>query len=151
MNQALHAGEVAVVTGANKGLGREIARRLAAEGMVVYLGARDENRGRAAAEDLGAEGGEVRFLQLDVTDQAQVDAAAARVEAESGRLDVLVNNAGILLELETPVTEAGGEQLRETYAVNLIGAVAVTRAIMLLRRSAPARVVNMSTPLGPCR
>ena len=149
MNQAGHAGEVAVVTGANKGLGREIARRLAAEGMVVYLGARDENRGRAAAEDLGAEGGDVRFLQLDVTDQAQVDAAAARVEAESGRLDVLVNNAGILLELETPVTEAGGEQLRETYAVNLIGAVAVTRAsIPLLRRSAPARVVNMSTPLG---
>jgi NAD(P)-dependent dehydrogenase (short-subunit alcohol dehydrogenase family) len=63
MNQAGHAGEVAVVTGANKGLGREIARRLAAEGMVVYLGARDENRGRAAAEDLGAEGGDVRFLR----------------------------------------------------------------------------------------
>jgi NAD(P)-dependent dehydrogenase (short-subunit alcohol dehydrogenase family) len=149
MNEGGHAGEVAVVTGANKGLGREIARRLADEGMVVYIGARDENRGRAAAEDLGGEGGDVRFLQLDVTDQAQVDAAAAQVEAESGRLDVLVNNAGILLELQTPVTEAGGEQLRETYAVNLIGAVAVTRAsIPLLRRSAPARVVNMSTPLG---
>jgi NAD(P)-dependent dehydrogenase (short-subunit alcohol dehydrogenase family) len=114
MNEGGHAGEVAVVTGANKGLGREIARRLAAEGMVVYLGARDEKRGRAAAEDLGGVGGDVRFLQLDVTDQAQVDAAAGRVATESGRLDVLVNNAGILLELETPVTEAGGEQLRET-------------------------------------
>ena len=83
-----------MVTGANKGLGREIARRLAAEGMVVYLGARDEKRGRAAAEDLGVEGGDVRFLQLDVTDQAQIDAAVARLEAEIGRLDVLVNNAG---------------------------------------------------------
>ena len=138
-----------MVTGANKGLGREIARRLAAEGMIVYLGARDEKRGRAAAEDLGAEGADVRFLRLDVTDQAQIDAAVARLEAETGRLDVLVNNAGILLELQTPETETGGEQLRETFAVNLIGAIAVTQAsIPLLRRSAPARIVNMSTPLG---
>jgi NAD(P)-dependent dehydrogenase (short-subunit alcohol dehydrogenase family) len=117
--------------------------------MVVYLGARDEKRGRAAAEELSAEGRDVRFLQLDVTDQAQIDAAVARLEAEAGRLDALVNNAGILLELETPVTESGEEQLRETFAVNLIGAVAVTRAsIPLLRRSSPARIVNMSTPLG---
>ena len=83
-----------MVTGAIKGLGREIARRLAAEGMVVYLGARDEKRGRAAAEDLGVAEGDVRFLQLDVTNQAQIDAAVARLEAEVGRLDVLVNNAG---------------------------------------------------------
>jgi NAD(P)-dependent dehydrogenase (short-subunit alcohol dehydrogenase family) len=149
LSERTHAGEVALVTGANKGLGREIARRLAAEGMVVYLGARDERRGRAAAEDLGGEGSDIRFLQLDVTDQAQVEAALARVAAESGRLDTLVNNAGILLELDTPVTETRGEQLRETYAVNLFGAVAVTQAsVPLLRRSRPSRVVNMSTPLG---
>ena len=144
-----HGGEVALVTGANKGLGRAIARRLAAEGMIVYLGARDEKRGRTAAEELSGEGGDVRFLQLDVTDQAQIDAAVARVQTETARLDVLVNNAGILLELETPVTEASADQLRETLAVNLIGAVAVTHAsIPLLRRSAPSRIVNMSTPLG---
>lgn len=138
-----------MVTGANKGLGREIARRLAREGIVVHLGARNGERGRAAAEELRADGGDVRFLQLDVTDQEQVDTAAARVEADSGRLDVLVNNAGILLELDTPVTDAGGDQLRETYEVNLFGAVAVTRAFLpLLRRSSPSRVVNMSTPLG---
>jgi len=149
MNAGAHAGEVAVVTGANKGLGREIARRLAQEGMVVHLGARDEERGRAAAEELRGDGGDVRFLQLDVTDQDQVDAAEARVEAKNGRLDVLVNNAGTLLELDTPVTEAGGDQLRDTYEVNLFGAIALTRAFVpLLRRSAPARVVNMSTPLG---
>lgn len=76
------------------------ARSLAAEGLVVYLGARDEDRGRAAAEQLRASGGDVRFLQLDVTEQAEIQAAVARVEAESSRLDVLVNNAGILLELK---------------------------------------------------
>lgn len=148
MNEGAHAEEVALVTGANKGLGREIVRRLAREGMVVYLGARSEERGRVAAEQL-RDDGDVRFLHLDVTDHEQVDAAAVRVEAECGRLDVLVNNAGILLELDTPVTEAGGDQLRQTYEVNLFGAVAVTRAFLpLLRRSAPSRVVNMSTPLG---
>ena len=144
-----HAGEVALVTGANRGLGREIARLLAAEGMTVFLGARDRERGEAAAEELGASGADVRFLELDVTEQAHVDAAVARVEAETQRLDALVNNAGILLELRTPVAETSVEQMHETYAVNLFGAIAVTRAfIPLLRRSAPARVVNMSTPLG---
>jgi NAD(P)-dependent dehydrogenase (short-subunit alcohol dehydrogenase family) len=149
MSERRHAGEVALVTGANKGLGREIARGLAAEGMTVFLGARDRERGEAAAKELGAGGADVRFLELDVTEQAHVDAAAARVEAETERLDVLVNNAGILLELRTRVIETSVEQMHQTYAVNLFGAVAVTRAfIPLLRRSAPARVVNMSTPLG---
>jgi NAD(P)-dependent dehydrogenase (short-subunit alcohol dehydrogenase family) len=144
-----HASEVALVTGANKGLGREIARRLAAEGLVVYLGARDKERGQAAADELSLAGAEVRFLQLDVTSAAEIDAAVARVKAETNRLNVLVNNAGILLELDTLATEVGGEQLRETYAVNLFGAIDVTRAFVpLLRRSAPARIVNMSTPLG---
>jgi NAD(P)-dependent dehydrogenase (short-subunit alcohol dehydrogenase family) len=149
MSERGHAGEVALITGANKGLGREIARRLATEGLVVYLGARDEERGRAAAEELRRRGGDVRFLQLDVTDQAQVDAAAAQVEAESNRLNVLVNNAGVLLELDTSVTETDNERLQETFAVNVFGAIAVTRAfVALLRRSAPSRIVNMSTPLG---
>jgi NAD(P)-dependent dehydrogenase (short-subunit alcohol dehydrogenase family) len=149
MNVRGHAGQVAVISGANKGLGREIARRLAAEGLVVYLGARDEERGRAAAEELRASGGDVRFLQLDVTEQAEIDAAIARLEAESGRLDVLVNNAGILLELDTRIAETHVDQLRDTYAVNVFGAIALTRAcIPLLRQSAPARVVNMSTPLA---
>jgi NAD(P)-dependent dehydrogenase (short-subunit alcohol dehydrogenase family) len=144
-----HAGEVALVTGANKGLGLEIARRLAMEGVVVYLGVRDEQKGLAAAQDLRAEGGDVRFVQLNVTKQAEIDAAVARVEAESGQLNVLVNNAGVLLELDTPVVETTVARLRDTFEVNVFGAVAVTVAcIPLLRRSDPARIVNMSTPLG---
>jgi NAD(P)-dependent dehydrogenase (short-subunit alcohol dehydrogenase family) len=143
-----HHGEVALVTGANKGLGREIARRLAAQGLVVYLGARDEGRGRTAADELSL-AGDVRFLQLDVTRPAEIDAAVARVDAETSRLDVLVNNAGILLELDTRVTDVSGVQIRETYAVNLFGVIEVTHAFVpLLRRSAPSRIVNMSTPLG---
>jgi NAD(P)-dependent dehydrogenase (short-subunit alcohol dehydrogenase family) len=144
-----HGGEVALVTGGNKGLGREIVRRLAGEGMRVYLGARDETRGTAAAVELSQEGADVRFLPLDVTDQAQVDAAAKRIGDESGRLDVLVNNAGIAVEWGDAVPQVTAEQLRGTYEVNVFGVVAVTRACLpLLRRSPAARVVNLSSPLG---
>jgi NAD(P)-dependent dehydrogenase (short-subunit alcohol dehydrogenase family) len=142
----MHIGEVALVTGANKGIGREIARRLAAEGMTVYLGARDAELGRRTAAELD---GDVRFLQLDVTSQEAVDAAVRTVDAEFGRLDVLVNNAGITNEWGTPVEEVSVAQLREVYEVNVFGPVAMTHAcIPLLRRSANARVVNLSSPLG---
>lgn len=144
-----HHGEVALVTGAARGIGKEIARQLAARGLTVYLGARDENRGRKAADELAGEGADVRFLQLDVTAQAQVDTAVTHIDAEVGRLDVLVNNAGVVVEWDTPVTEITAEQMRRSYEVNVFGAVAVTQAcIPLLRHAAPARVVNMSSPLG---
>lgn len=144
-----HHDEVALVTGANKGIGRQIARRLAAEGMTVYLGSRDEQRGRQAERELAGEGIDVRFLQLDVTVQAQIDAAAKRIDAEFGRLDVLVNNAGVVVEWGIPVADITVEHLRAAYEVNVFGAVAVTHAcIPLLRRSSAARVVNMSSPLG---
>lgn len=149
MNNGRHSGEVALVTGANKGIGREIARRLAAEGVTVYLGARDEDRGRRAARDLAGDAADVRVLQLDVTEQAQIDAAVKRVDEEFGRLDVLVNNAGIGIEWGDAVEEVTVEQVRRTYEVNVFGVVAMTRAcIPLLRRSAAARVVNLSSPLG---
>ncbi len=149
MTNRRHSGEVALVTGANKGIGREIARRLVAEGVTVYLGARDEDRGRRAARDLAGDEADVRVLQLDVTDQAQIDAAVKRVDEEFGRLDVLVNNAGIGIEWGDAVEEVTVEQVRRTYEVNVFGVVAMTRAcIPLLRRSAAARVVNLSSPLG---
>jgi NAD(P)-dependent dehydrogenase (short-subunit alcohol dehydrogenase family) len=142
--------ETALVTGANKGIGRQIARRLAAEGLVVYLGSRDLARGREAAEGLD---GDVRPIELDVTDEAQIRAAAERVTQERGSLSVLVNNAGIAVEWGTPIAEVSAEQTRRTFEVNVFGVVAVTRAFVpLLRRSAEvrpgARIVNLSSPLG---
>ncbi len=138
------------MTGAHKGIGREIVRRLAAEGMTVYLGARDpEVDGQTAERELTSDGADVRFLQLDVTDQAQIDAAVVRIDAELGRLDVLVNNAGVVVEWGTGVPEVTVEQMRQVYDVNVFGLVAMTRACLpLLRRAPAARVVNLSSPLG---
>ncbi|MFI7452950.1 SDR family oxidoreductase [Nonomuraea sp. NPDC049714] len=141
--------DIALVTGANKGLGREIARQLAGRGMRVYLGARDETRGREAADELAAGGGDVRFVQLDVTDVGSVAAAVATIDAESGRLDVLVNNAGISSEIGTAVPDITADQMRATFEVNVFGVVTVTSAcIPLLRKSANGRIVNMSSRLG---
>ncbi len=93
---------IALVTGANKGLGREISRQLAAKGVHVLLGARDPERGRHTEAELRGEGLAVQFVQLDVTDQQSVDRAAAWIEHEHGRLDILVNNAGIALDWVLP-------------------------------------------------
>jgi NAD(P)-dependent dehydrogenase (short-subunit alcohol dehydrogenase family) len=154
-----HNGIVALVTGANKGLGREIARRLGRLGMTVLASARDEVRGEGSAKQLRDEGIDVRFLQLDVTDDRSVQRAAERIGEEFGRLDVLVNNAGITVDEERPSrqrpstavrpSDITADQARRTYEVNVFGAVAVTDAMLpLLRRSPAARVVNMSSPLG---
>ncbi|MEW9551014.1 SDR family oxidoreductase [Nonomuraea sp. NPDC050783] len=136
-----------LITGANKGLGFETARRLVAAGHTVYLGSRDPGRGRRAADALGA-----RPLVLDVTDDASVAAAARTVEADGG-LDVLVNNAGI--EARTAgngvptAEETTAEQMRELFETNVFGLVRVTRAFLpLLRRSAAPVVVNVSSGLA---
>jgi NAD(P)-dependent dehydrogenase (short-subunit alcohol dehydrogenase family) len=144
-----HHGEIALVTGANKGIGRQISRLLAAQGMTVYLGARDQERGRQAERELASEEADVRFLHLDVTNQAQIDAAVKQIDEDFGRLDVLVNNAGMIVDWGTAVENLTVEQMRQTYEVNVFGAVAMIHAfIPLLRRSPAARVVNMSSPLG---
>lgn len=141
--------QIALVTGANKGLGRETARRLAATGMTVLLGARDEGRGREAAAELAADGADVRFLRLDVTDADSVKSAAAWIEQTFGRLDVLVNNAGISIENQAAVTEVTADQMRRTYETNVFGVVAVTNTLLpLLRRAGGARIVNVSSMLG---
>ncbi|WP_285660492.1 SDR family oxidoreductase [Actinorhabdospora filicis] len=141
---------IALVTGANKGIGFEIARGLGAAGLTVLVGARSPERGEKAAAELREAGLDARFLRLDVTDEESVEAAVKVVEAEFGRLDVLVNNAGILspkeswIAAETPVAA-----LREVYEVNVFGVVAVTKAMIPLLRAAPAaRVVNVSSELG---
>lgn len=131
-----------LITGANKGLGYETARRLIAEGHTVWIGARDESRGRRAADELGA-----RFVQLDVTDDASVAAAAATV-GSAGGLDVLVNNAGI----SGPQAEAGALTGADALAVldtNVVGIVRTTHAFLpLLRASAAPTIVNVTSGLG---
>jgi len=134
---------VTLITGANRGIGRESARRLIEEGHSVYIGARGIERGQAAADELGA-----RFVQLDVTDDASVDAAMRTIEQREGRLDVLVNNAGIW----DNVIGADGVSAEAAHAVfetNVVGVVRVTQAaIPLLRRSDNPVVVNISSALG---
>lgn len=142
------ANRVALVTGANKGIGREIARQLGRMGITVLVGARNQNRGEEATRDLRDEGIDARFLHLDVTDQETVDAAARRVDREFGRLDVLVNNAAINIG-PRKASEVGAGVVRDSYETNVVGVVAVTGAMLpLLRRSASARVVNLSSTLG---
>jgi NAD(P)-dependent dehydrogenase (short-subunit alcohol dehydrogenase family) len=132
-----------LITGANKGLGRETARRLLAEGHDVWLGARDPERGRAAADELGA-----RYLALDVTDDDSVRAAAARLEAEAGHVDVLINNAGIPGGFRRPA-ETTADHMRAVYETNVFGLVRVTHAILpLLQRSPAPVIVNVSSGMG---
>lgn len=137
-----------LITGANKGLGFETARQLIAAGHTVYLGSRDAERGRRAAEQLGA-----RVVQLDVTDDASVDAAVKTIEADTG-LDVLVNNAGIAPEWRDTDVVLGAadltvELMRQTFETNLFGTVRVLRAFLpLLQRSTAAVVVNVSSGLA---
>ena len=126
-----------LVTGATRGLGRETARQLVAAGHTVYVGARDDARGRATAEELGA-----RVVALDVTDDASVAAAFARIEADGG-LDVLVNNAGIAL------LARNGPDALAVFDTNAVGIVRVTEAALpLLRASANPVIVNVSSALG---
>ena len=132
---------VALVTGANKGIGKEIARQLAAAGLVVYVGSRDAARGERAVEEIG---GHARLLVLDVADAASI-AGAAR---QAGRLDILVNNAGISGDGETADRDDVGA-FRRIYETNVFGVVAVTNAFLpALRRSAHPRIVNISSGTG---
>ncbi|AQZ60598.1 Short-chain dehydrogenase/reductase SDR [[Actinomadura] parvosata subsp. kistnae] len=136
---------IALITGANKGIGYEIARLLAGQGVTTIVGARDEERGRAAAERLGQP-----YVRLDVTDEESVAAAAKWIDGEYGRLDILVNNAGITGDTAAYLPSAAtAAHLREVYETNVFGVVTVTNAMLpLLRRSPAGRIVNMSSELG---
>lgn len=153
-----HEKPVALVTGANRGIGLQIAKELVAHGFTVLLGSRDTERGRAAAASIGPD---ARALVLDVTSEASVVAAAKVIEAELGRLDVLVNNAGIaqaeaasdrslkgIVESGRPST-ASLSEVRAVFETNVFGVIAVTQAMLpLLRRSPAGRIVNVSSGAG---
>ncbi|GIM94517.1 SDR family NAD(P)-dependent oxidoreductase [Paractinoplanes toevensis] len=134
---------ITFITGANKGLGRETARRLIDQGHTVLLGARDEKAGRAAAAELGA-----RFVEIDVTDDASVTAAAADVEQHEGRIDVLINNAGVQGPFGDPSGLTGADVLG-VLDVNVVGVVRASTAFLpLLRRSADPVIINVSSSMG---
>jgi len=137
------------VTGANKGIGYEIARQLAGSGVSVFLGARDAGRGQAAADDLAGQGLDVAFIRIDVCDAASIAAAAAEIDARRGRLDILVNNAGIADYTDGAPGKASLDAVRGELETNFIGALAVTQAMLPLLRNAKAgRIVNMTSSLG---
>ena len=140
---------VALVTGANKGIGQEIARQLAAAGLRVWLGARDPALGEAAASELRAQGGDVRFVRLDLLDPAAIAAAAETVGAGDAALDVLVNNAGVVSKGDGPPGKADPAAVRRAFETNFFGTLAVTQAMLpLLRRSASASIINQSSSIG---
>lgn len=139
----------ALVTGANKGIGLAIARGLAQAGMSVWMGARDRVRGEQAVRCLQAEGLDVRLLEIDVADDASVQRAAGIVGDHTGALDVLVNNAGIIVAPATPPSEVRMEDAKATFEVNLFGPIRVTQAFTpLLKAARQARVVMMGSGVG---
>ena len=140
---------IALVTGANKGTGLEIARQLGEIGHSVWLGCRDPERGERAAADLRARGVDANPLLLDVGDDASVRAAAGVFGKAGDRLDVLVNNAGIALGGAPRIDDVSFDDMRVSYEVNTIGPLRVTQAFLpFLRKSDGARVVMMSSSLG---
>jgi len=140
---------IALVTGANKGIGLEVARQLGKAGHHVLLGARDEARGRAAAKTLQDEGIDVRFVTIDLSDTASLSAAAADIEANEGHIDILVNNAGVAVQGDGLPGSTDLDVVRRTFETNFFGTVAVTQALLpLVKKSRAGRIVNVSSGLG---
>lgn len=142
---------ISLVTGASRGLGQATARRLAREGGHVVLAARDTAALTATVDQLNEDGYSASALRLDVTDDARVRAAAAEVAAAFGRVDVLINNAGVLPEAtnSAPAESVDVAMFRETFATNVFGTVSVLEAFLpLLRKSEQGRIVNVSTTMG---
>jgi len=141
--------KIALVTGANKGIGYETVRQLAAQGITVLLAARDEKRGAEAVSKLKGEGLDVQFLQLDVNNAASQDNAAKFIADKFGKLDILVNNAGIAQDFGVPVSQGTLEQWRTTFETNVFNVLSLTQKLLpLVKKSDAGRIVNLTSILG---
>jgi NAD(P)-dependent dehydrogenase (short-subunit alcohol dehydrogenase family) len=141
--------KTALITGANKGIGREVTRQLAAKGFHVFVGARNAKAGRKAADEIAKHSGNATFLEMDVADNDSVTAAVREFSKIASHLDVLVNNAGVVVDGDDAILEISDELLRETLETNTLGALRVTRAFApLLRKSKAPRVINVSSSSG---
>jgi NAD(P)-dependent dehydrogenase (short-subunit alcohol dehydrogenase family) len=141
--------KTALITGANKGIGREVAQQLAAKGFHVVVGARNAKAGRKAAEEIANRGGKATFLEIDVADNDSVTTAAREFSKIADHLDVLVNNAGIIVDGDNAILEIRDELFRKTLETNTLGALRVTHAFApSLRKSKTPRVINVSSGGG---
>ena len=142
--------KVALITGANKGIGFEVARQLGTQGIHVLIGAREENRGKAAVKKLLSQDISATYIALDVTDAESIEKAAGQITKEFGKLDILVNNAGIAGDnFGTPPSQTDISVVRQVYDTNVFGIIQVTNAMIpLLRQANQTRIVNVSSGLG---
>jgi NAD(P)-dependent dehydrogenase (short-subunit alcohol dehydrogenase family) len=144
-------GKIALITGANKGIGLETARQLGKLGVTILVGARDLAKGEAAAQELRGDGVDARAIKLDVVSDADRTAAAKLIEKDFGHLDILINNAGVMLDARTgnQTSTTSAKVLHDTFETNFFAVVALTQALIpLLRKSDAGRIVNLSSVLG---
>lgn len=143
---------IALITGANKGLGFGIARELGKQGITVLIAARDKKKGREAIDKLQSEGIEAHFIQLDVSDRSTIESASKAIAEQFGKLDILVNNAGVNLEFSAGIpkpSQVSLDVLRKTFEINFFGVVAVTQAMLpLIYKSDAGRIVNISSDMA---
>jgi NAD(P)-dependent dehydrogenase (short-subunit alcohol dehydrogenase family) len=143
------AKKVALITGANKGIGFEVARQIAKAGWMVLAAARNEELGRQAAEKLQAEGLDVHFVHIDLNAKETAVTAAKAIRNQFGKLDLLINNAGISSKEDGPPSKVNIEAMETVMHTNYVGTVAVTQAMLpLLQRAGKAQVINVSSELG---
>jgi NAD(P)-dependent dehydrogenase (short-subunit alcohol dehydrogenase family) len=145
------SAKVALITGANKGIGLETARQLGKLGVIILVGARDLSKGEQAAEVLRGVGVDARAIKLDVVNEADRAAAAKHIQKDFGKLDILINNAGVMLDARTgnETSTTSAKILRDTFETNFFAVVALTQTLLpLIRKSEAGRIVNLSSVLA---